>query len=127
MAELDALHGTLSGPATKKLCERAFVLFGDTRYQRLARISNGHLYHLRQTALYRRQRVRSTKTRPVKIAIGERRKPRPQGQPGYLRIDSVHQGDLDGIKGGGCISSTPWTKSRSLEVDSTTTPTSSAS
>jgi hypothetical protein len=99
LAELDALHGTLSGPATKKLCERAFVLFGDTRYQRLARISNGHLYHLRQTALYRRQRVHSTKTRPVKIAIGERRKPRPQGQPGYLRIDSVHQGDLDGIKG----------------------------
>ena len=33
------------------------------------------------------------------VHIGERRKPRPQGQPGYLRIDSVHQGDLDGIKG----------------------------
>jgi len=99
LAELDALHGTLSGPATKKLCERAFVLFGDTRYQRLARISNGHLYNLRQTALYRRQRVHSTKPRPAKIAIGERRKPRPQGQPGYLRIDSVHHGDRDGIKG----------------------------
>ena len=33
------------------------------------------------------------------IAIGERRKPRPQGRPGYLRIDTVHQGDQDGNKG----------------------------
>ena len=99
LAELDALHGTLSGPATRKLCERAFVIFGDARYQRLARISNGHLYNLRQAALYHRQRVNIAKTRPVKVNIGERRKPRPQGQPGYLRIDSVHQGDLDGIKG----------------------------
>ena len=99
LAELDALHGTLSGPATRKLCERAFVVFGDTRYQRLARISNGHLYNLRQAALYRRQRVSVDKTRPVKVTIGERRRPRPQGQPGYLRLDSVHQGDLDGIKG----------------------------
>ena len=38
-------------------------------------------------------------TRPVHIAIGERRRPQPFGQPGYLRVDSVHQGDLDGIKG----------------------------
>ena len=99
LAELDALHGTLSGPATKKLCERAFTLYGDTRYARLAKISNGHLYNLRQTALYHRQRVTVSKTRPVTVHIGERRKPRPYGQPGYLRIDSVHQGDLDGIKG----------------------------
>ena len=26
-------------------------------------------------------------------------RPQPFGQPGYLRVDSVHQGDLDGIKG----------------------------
>jgi hypothetical protein len=29
----------------------------------------------------------------------ERRRPDPQGQPGYLRVDTVHQGDLDGAKG----------------------------
>jgi hypothetical protein len=33
------------------------------------------------------------------VNIGERRKPVPDGCPGYLRVDSVHQGDLDGIKG----------------------------
>jgi transposase InsO family protein len=35
----------------------------------------------------------------VRVTIGERRKPAPDGKPGYLRVDSVHQGDLDGIKG----------------------------
>ncbi len=33
------------------------------------------------------------------MGIGERRKPRPDGQPGFLRTDTVHQGDLDGVKG----------------------------
>ena len=99
LAEVDALHGTLSGPATRKLCERAYTIFGDTRFQRLAGISNGHLYNLRQSQTYRRRRGPVDKTRPVKINIGERRKPFPQGWPGFLRVDSVHQGDLDGIKG----------------------------
>ena len=44
LAEVDALHGNLSGPATRKLCERAWEVFGDARYKRLAGISNGHLY-----------------------------------------------------------------------------------
>jgi transposase InsO family protein len=35
----------------------------------------------------------------VQVAIGERRRPQPGGRPGYLRVDTVHQGDLDGIKG----------------------------
>ena len=99
LAELDSLHGTLSGPATKKLCERAFQVFGDRRYERLANISNGHLYNLRHSQTYQRQRVTVSKTRPISVAIGERRQPHPHGLPGYLRLDSVHQGDLDGIKG----------------------------
>jgi len=99
LAEVDALHGTLSGPATRKLCERASTLYGDLRFERLAGISNGHLYNLRQSPTYKRRRGPVNKTRPVKIRIGERRKPAPQGRPGFLRVDSVHQGDLDGIKG----------------------------
>ncbi len=35
----------------------------------------------------------------MQVAIGERRRPQPGGRPGYLRVDTVHQGDLDGIKG----------------------------
>jgi hypothetical protein len=48
LAETDELHGTLSGPATKKLCERLHVLFGESGYERLAGISIAHLYNLRQ-------------------------------------------------------------------------------
>ena len=99
LAAVDALHGTLSGPATRKLCERMFRVFGDARFERLATISNGHLYNLRQHKTYRNLRGTVDKTRPVRIEIGERRRPAPQGQPGYLRVDSVHQGDLDGVKG----------------------------
>ncbi len=56
LARLDELHGTLSGPATKKLCERAWQLFGQTEYQRLAGISVSHLYNLRGSQPYTRQR-----------------------------------------------------------------------
>lgn len=48
LAETDSLHHTLSGPATRKLCERMFEVFADRRYERSAGISNGHLYNLRQ-------------------------------------------------------------------------------
>lgn len=99
LAEIDALHDTPSGPAVKKLCERACWHFGDPRFQRLAGISVAHLYNLRKRTAYRQGRVVHEKTRPVKNTIGVRRKPEPQGRPGYIRIDTVHQGDLDGIKG----------------------------
>jgi len=99
LAEVDALHGTLSGTTTRKLCERALRVHGDVRFARLARLSNGHLYNLRHHTTYRTVRGSYDKTRPVKNSIGERRKPFPDGRPGYLRVDSVHQGDRDGIKG----------------------------
>jgi transposase InsO family protein len=95
----DTLHGTLSGLATRKLMERAYYLFADARYERLATISVAHLYNLRKRTGYLRYRQTWTKTRPVTIPIGERRAPAPNNQPGYLRVDSVHQGDLDGAKG----------------------------
>ena len=99
LAEMDALHGTLSGTTTRKLCERAFQVHHDARFERLAGLSNGHLYNLRSHKTYQSVRGSFDKTRPTKVNIGERRKPAPDGRPGYLRVDSVHQGDLDGIKG----------------------------
>jgi hypothetical protein len=99
LAGLDELHGTLSGPATKKLCERAWQVFKQAEYQRLAGISVSHLYNLRESTPYARQRGTVNKTHPVQSHIGERRKPRPEGRPGYIRVDTVHQGDWDGTKG----------------------------
>ena len=66
---------------------------------RLATVSVAHRYTLRQRAGYQRHRQVWTKTRSVSIPIGERRAPAPNNQPGYLRVDSVHQGDRDGVKG----------------------------
>ncbi len=99
LAELDELHETLSGQATKKLCERAWQLFDLPAYQCLAGISVSHLYNLRHSSTYQRARRKFEKTRSKKSPIGERRKPQPDGQPGYIRVDTVHQGDQDGVKG----------------------------
>jgi len=99
LAEVDRAHGTLSGPATVHLLKRALHVHGDTRFERLADLSVSHLYNLRHSKTYQNQRVSFTKTRPVANPIGLRRAPRPQGRPGFIRIDSVHQGDLDGTKG----------------------------
>jgi transposase InsO family protein len=99
LAEIDEAHQTLSGPAAKKLLQRACYTFRDTRYQRLAVISVAHLYRLRRSRAYRERRIQYQVTRPTPVSIGERRKPEPGGRPGYLRIDTVHQGDQDGVKG----------------------------
>src|SRR5215475_2801084 len=69
------------------------------RYQRLAQLSVAQLYRLRRSRRYREQRVAYQPTRPTAVSIGERRRPEPNGRPGYLRVDTVHQGDLDGVKG----------------------------
>jgi len=100
LAEVDRAMGTLSGPATVCVLRRQRDVFGDTRFERLADLSVGHLYNLRNSAGYRAQRVVLTKTRPTKTAtIGVRKAPAPEGRPGCIRIDSVHQGDQDGVKG----------------------------
>ena len=99
LAQTDSLHDSLSGPATKVLLRRAVEQFGDARYARLSQISVSHLYNLRRSEPYRKQRLVWHRTRPAPVAIGIRKAPAPQGVPGYIRIDTVHQGDLDGMKG----------------------------
>ena len=99
LAAVDAAHGTLSGPATQKLLQRAYYDFAEQPYQRLAQASVAQLYRMRKTRRYREQRVSYQPTRPTAVSIGERRRPEPQGRPGYLRVDTVHQGDQDGVKG----------------------------
>ena len=99
LAQVDEAHETLSGPATQKILHRQYREFAEAGYERLAEISVAHIYNLRKRRSYREHRTVFTKTRPTPVAIGERRKPEPGGRPGYLRVDTVHQGDLDGVKG----------------------------
>jgi transposase InsO family protein len=99
LASVDEAHETLSGPATRRILEREHQEYGKPEYERLAAISVAHLYNLRKQRRYRECRLSYSKTRPTLVTIGERRRPDSQGQPGYLRVDTVHQGDLDGSKG----------------------------
>lgn len=99
LIETDNAHDRLSGKATKKIFERAYSVFGKKTFERLKHISVAHIYNLRGTRHYTSHARFFTKTRPTPVPIGERRKPHPNGQPGFLRVDTVHQGDLEGEKG----------------------------
>ena len=99
LAEVDEAFGQPSGPATKVILRRMFHVYEDRRFERLASISNGHIYNLRKSRTYRTGRLTFRKTRPTPVAIGVRRKPQPDGQPGHLRVDTVHLGDHGGRKG----------------------------
>jgi len=99
LVEMDRANEDVCGPAIVHLLRRAFEVYDDPRYERLAGLSVSHLYNLRKSTGYQRQRVSFTKTRAVCNPIGVRKAPRPNGRAGYVRVDTVHQGDLDGVKG----------------------------
>ncbi len=100
LAKTDTAHGRLSGPATRKIMTDEYHLFSDPEYVRLSKISPAHIYNLRSKYLYRATTTSYVKTQAVSRNIGERRKPDPEGQPGFLRVDSVHAGDSrNGDKG----------------------------
>ena len=99
LAEVDRAHERLSGPATRRIVQREYQEFGKKEYHRLAGISASHIYNLRRSAVYRRRTVGFEHTKPTGVSIAERRKPDPKGRPGYIRIDTVHQGDWEGAKG----------------------------
>jgi len=99
LAQVDAAHEDLSGPAIRRILQREYSVFHKPEFERLAGLSVSHLYNLRRSLSYRRRRVRVELTRGTPVRIAERRKPDPQGKPGYLRVDTVHQGKQDGKAG----------------------------
>ncbi len=99
LARVDADLGQMSGLATRVVLHREFHVFGDRRFERLAGISASHIYNLRGSRTYRTQRTVVQGTKSSAVTVGERRAPQPDGRPGFLRVDTVHQGDRDGAKG----------------------------
>jgi hypothetical protein len=88
LAKIDKLHDTPNGLRVKKLCERAYHKSGDKDFERLAKISVSHVYNLRQSKCYKNIRTTFTKTKSKpgsQIVI--RKKPEPNGVPGFIRID----------------------------------------
>ena len=54
---------------------------------------------MRNSAPYRAKCIVKNRTVPVKaVKIGMRKAPAREDRPGVIRIDSVQQGDLDGVK-----------------------------
>jgi len=98
LAETDNLHKRLNGKATVVIC-KAMYECGDERYEKLKDISVAQLYRMRSTRQYIENALEIEKTKPTGVDIGERKKPEPEGQPGFIRVDTVHQGDQDGQKG----------------------------
>ena len=93
LAETDNLHQRLNANATKNILKDEFTIFGDQRFKRLSGISVSHIYNLRFKKVYTSHSTTFTITDPVSTPIGIRRKPQPMGIPGFLRVDTVHQGD----------------------------------
>ena len=99
LAEADNAYRRMSGNAMRETFKDEFELYGKKDYERLSKISHGHFYRLRGTDAYKEKSITIGRTISVSRAIGIRKKPQPEGKPGYIRADTVHQGDLEGVKG----------------------------
>ena len=100
LVKTDNLHQRLSGKATKEIFEREYKLFGSGEFEKLAQISVSHLYNLREKRQYQSHSLTIKGTLSnYGVGIGKREKPNPNGFPGFIRVDTVHQGDLEKEKG----------------------------
>ncbi len=97
LAEVDNATGRLSWGLTIALMKDEYLI-GDIRFVRLKDISVAQLYRLRSTSHYKEESLVVGKTKSVNIPIGIRMKPNPEGLPWFIRVDTVHQGDLNGEK-----------------------------
>lgn len=93
LCKTDNFHSRLNGATTKKILFREYQTFKKEEYKIISGISVAHIYNLRQTRFYGTHTLTLAKTQAVQRNIGERRKPTPNGKPGYIRVDTVHQGD----------------------------------
>lgn len=99
LAEVSNVTLNQNGNALSTMCKSMYKDFKDVRFEKLAKISVSHLYNLKKTNVYQTKSLYYTKTNPVQRDVGIRKKPEPFGKAGYIRVDSVHQGDLDKEKG----------------------------
>ena len=99
IAYTDRLHKRPCGRRLRENIRREYDIFHKEEFIRLKDISLSHIYNLRKTPVYKKNTLFFDHTKKSSVDIGKRTKPLPNGKPGYIRIDSVHQGDMDGVKG----------------------------
>lgn len=98
LADVDNATGRLSGNLTAQFCADQHAT-GDQEFMRLGHVSGATIYRMRGSKRYQLRVLHVGRTKATTAPIGERRKPRPNGIPGFLRVDTVHQGDLGKEKG----------------------------
>lgn len=101
LIETDIAHDCLSGEATRRILWREYNKFNKIEYGNISQISSSHIYNLRNKNLqYNSSPAKFlTRTKVIQVNIGTRHKPEPNNKPGYLRVDTVHQGDFIDKKG----------------------------
>jgi len=100
LAQTAQVHDSPNGASLKKTLQRMAGEYGKEEYLNISHISVSHIYNLKKKVSYLRSVASYQKTNKGKAkAIGQRCKPQPQGQPGYLRVDTIHQGDRERQKG----------------------------
>jgi transposase InsO family protein len=100
LAQIDQAHDYPNGASLKKTLKRMVDVYGRYEYSTISNISVGYIYNLRKTKVYRIQTKKYKKTKATnQVNIGEHRKPEPEGKPGYIRVDTIHQGDSEKQKG----------------------------
>ena len=100
LAHTDNVHKRMNGNATQVNLQREYNIYNKKEYANIQSISVSHIYRIRKVSdVYRLSNMSYNKTQAVQRSIGVRKKPNNDGKPGYIRVDSVHQGDMDGEKG----------------------------
>ncbi len=100
LADTTEIHDYLNGAAVKRILQREAKIYGKEEYKNISEISVSHMYNLRKTVTFQRAVTfyKGTKKRR-NVSIGKRIKPESNGKPGYIRVDTVEQGDTNA--GGG--------------------------
>lgn len=101
LIETDYIHEHLNGKSTKRILKREFEKFSKIEYGNISGISVSHIYNIRKNnRQYNSSKAKYySRTKAVNSDIGVRCKPYPNGKPGFVRVDTVHQGDFNGKKG----------------------------
>lgn len=92
LEKTDAVHRRLNRLATKEILRRESEVFGHNQYNQISQVSPSHIDNLRKTSDYIHLWVNGTKSREV--GIGKTMEPEPNGKPGSIRVDTVHQRDV---------------------------------
>ena len=101
LAAVDEAHETLSGPATRKILEREYQQYQQREYERLAGMLGGpDLSPAAAAAPTASGGCISPRPGPRRCRSASGAGPTRKASPGFLRVDTVHQGDRDGVKGG---------------------------